>query len=201
MKLVNLIGSHLPGWDATGSARGEGHGDDAALLGVEMQSTSQMMSKGAGARRSGRSFRARTALPQEIQYEVPLNFSGGPVRAEGPHGPLRIPVAEGLKPGERGTMWLGPNTYLVLVPDGAGPGDLVAGQGPNGEVMEVKVPPRKQPGDHFEVVPPALMIEVPKGAGPGDFVDFATLEGVEVTVAVPTGVEPGQYFAAVGHVG
>lgn len=167
--------------------------EEEALLSVEMTVTRDVLSSG-----DGQAIRTRTALPQQISFVIPDDWQeGDAVPAEGPHGPIRVPVSEDAKPGERGTFWLGPVSYHVLVPEGAGPGTLVSATGPGNEQFCATVPRGKHAGDYFEIVPTALMVQVPVGTYPGDLIEFDTLDGQPVRCAVPPGLRKGQYFAAV----
>jgi hypothetical protein len=64
-----------------------------------------------------------------------------------------------------------------------------------GEEMEARVPPGKEPGDYFEVTKPVLMVRVPKDAEHGDEVLFVGLDGEDMVAPLPPTFQVGQYFA------
>jgi len=145
-----------------------------------------------------RTFRAKTAVPQDLSFAVPSNCRPGqPVCVQGPHGPIRVPLPQGYQAGERCTIRFGPTVLQqVAVPEGSRPGDMIKFEGQDGEALEAPVPPGKVAGDFFEVTPPVLMVQVPEGAAEGDVVTFLSPLGVEVRAQIPKGMQPTQYFAA-----
>merc|ERR1719468_75004 len=90
----------------------------------------------------------------------------------------------------------------VEVPPGASPGTTLNFERPDGTRIGIPVPPGKQPGEHFEVTPPALMVLVPDDAQPGDWVVFAApappaaQERQWFRAKVPAELQLGRYFAA-----
>merc|ERR1712014_480051 len=97
----------------------------------------------------------------------------------GPHGPLTVPIPDGVAPGERVEVRIGSTNCLrVSVPEGSAEGEALSIQGPSGPLRAV-VPPGKKPGDTFELSPPVLMVQVPQGAVGGDKVKFLTPVGRE----------------------
>lgn len=140
---------------------------------------------------------ARATLPLTLKYVVPKGFRRGqPLTVQGPHGPMRLPVPQGVQPGDEFSFRLGPPGVVVPVPEGKRPGDQVQFEDANGKPAVAVVPPGLKEGDIFEVMPPVLMVQMPKGAVCGDKVSFCTPESIEVTALVPKGVSPGQYFPA-----
>merc|ERR1719253_373483 len=114
---------------------------------------------------------------------------------QGPHGPLRIPLPDGAKPGEECTFRFGPPAqYHVVVPDGARSGDSVPFKGDDGAELTAIVPTGKRPGDKFEVALPVLLIQVPAGAKPGTEVMYEAPDRQKLCARIPEGMKPGLYF-------
>jgi hypothetical protein len=144
---------------------------------------------------------AKAVLPQDITFTVPeaSDSQGGQdiVCIQGPHGPIRIPLPDGAKPGEQCTYRLGPPALgYTKVPEGAQPGDTVKFEGEDGEPLNAVVPDGKKPGDEFEVSLPVLLIQVPMGATAGMEVMYEAVEGHTIggRATVPPGASPGSYF-------
>mmetsp|Transcript_48828 Transcript_48828/g.156160 ORF Transcript_48828/g.156160 Transcript_48828/m.156160 type:complete len:188 (+) Transcript_48828:91-654(+) len=153
-------------------------------------------------RSSARTFWTQATYPMDVCFDVPEGAMGGQqARVSGPHGFLSVPVPDGVRPGDRVTVRLGPNSaYQATVPEHAAEGDTLTLEPPEGETIRFHVPPGVQPGTQFRIEPQVLMVRVPEGAEAGDWVAFAApgvLEGtasVERVAQVPRGVLAGQYF-------
>lgn len=141
---------------------------------------------------------AKTAFPQDIKFTVPdatETDDGGIVCIQGPHGPLRVPVPEGAKPGEETSIRLGPPAqYTVTVPEKGKPGDNVKFGGQHGEELNAQVPPGKKPGETFEVSLPVLLVQVPAGTKPGQEVMYEAPDKQNRCTRIPKGCLPGHYF-------
>lgn len=143
---------------------------------------------------------AKTALPQDITFRVPdsLEDSEGGVDVvciQGPHGPLRVPLPDGAKPGEECKIRLGPPAeYHITVPEGGKPGDSVKFPGATGEELTATVPKGKRPGDKFEVSLPVLLVQVPPGVKPGMEVMYEAPDRQNRCARVPRGCLEGHYF-------
>merc|ERR1719181_2547300 len=84
---------------------------------------------------------AECTLPQELSFKAPnTNVQPGQnVCVQGPHGPILVPLPEGVRPGQQCTIRLGPQadygSYQVTVPEDASPGSHVQFQGKDGEIL------------------------------------------------------------------
>mmetsp|Transcript_98034 Transcript_98034/g.282780 ORF Transcript_98034/g.282780 Transcript_98034/m.282780 type:complete len:216 (-) Transcript_98034:206-853(-) len=126
---------------------------------------------------------------------------------QGPQGPICLQIPVDAVPGGRLVYKIAPRPeFRVEVPPGAGPGWVMTFQRDDGGACVVTVPAGLQPGDTFEVTPPALMVRVPETAQPGDFVRFCRMVSQEndhkagstefFRARVPEGLKPCMYFAA-----
>jgi hypothetical protein len=148
---------------------------------------------------------ANVTWPLELFFDAPRTDSvpGGEITLQGPHGPLKVPLPRGKRPGEKCTFKLAPEnppTFEVVVPDGAKPGDSVNVEGVGDQLLSTMIPEGKKPGDKFLVNLPTLMVRVPGGARPGDEVMFLVPneESVRFT-RVPDGLRPLEYFPVLLH--
>lgn len=141
---------------------------------------------------------ANATLPADLNYVVPEGAqSGQTVFLEGPHGPFKITLPEGAKPGQPAIFRLGPaSLWRIEVPDGKDPGDKITVCCLGESDIEVIIPEGKTAGDSFEFCPPVMMVQVPEGAREGSLVTFRSPAGRKHTVPVPAGVPVGQYFAS-----
>ncbi|CAJ1405134.1 unnamed protein product [Effrenium voratum] len=116
----------------------------------------------------------KAAAPTDVSVTVPKDYMPGtPLRAAGPFGDVNLKPPPGAKAGEVLRFRLGPSIqFRVTVPPWARGGYEARFALDCGEVVSVKVPDGLQPGDSFEVLPPAMMVKVPAGAKPGDKVVF-----------------------------
>lgn len=144
---------------------------------------------------------AEVTWPIELSFKAPDQKtirSGQPVCLQGPHGPILVPLQEGVKPGQECQFRIGPQTgdggYEVTVPETAKPGEAVKFQGANGEYHAV-VPEGKKPGETFTATIPTIMVRVPQGAQAGQEIMFQTPGEQQVRFTkVPSGLSVGNYF-------
>merc|ERR1740121_2218941 len=125
------------------------------------------------------------APPVTIEISVPSGNvePSQEFQAQGPHGAIKVPA-------------------------GAAPGWAIRFDNQVGEEVKVLVPEGYQPGDTFEVAPPALMVRVPDKAKPGDVVMFSHMVSGDASndgrggrteffrATVPPGLQPTEYFTA-----
>mmetsp|Transcript_77449 Transcript_77449/g.166015 ORF Transcript_77449/g.166015 Transcript_77449/m.166015 type:complete len:249 (-) Transcript_77449:108-854(-) len=144
--------------------------------------------------------------PVELSAILPMDHQPGRmVRLMGPHGPIEVEPPASAEPGFKMRFKLAPRPeFRIEVPPNYN-GSAVRLQRSDGVEISVRVPPGLNPGDKFEVTPPALMVRVPEGARAGDFAVFRHTVGVSrdgteqtewIRAKVPPGVKPGAYFAA-----
>ncbi|CAJ1343013.1 unnamed protein product [Effrenium voratum] len=101
----------------------------------------------------------KAAAPTDVSVTVPKDYMPGtPLRAAGPFGDVNLKPPPGAKAGEVLRFRLGPSIqFRVTVPPWARGGYEARFALDCGEVVSVKVPDGLQPGDSFEVLPPAMM--------------------------------------------
>jgi len=137
--------------------------------------------------------------PVDLCFICPQDAEPGQlVIVQGPHGKLRVPIPEGVRPREKVTTPLYPlpetEKITVDVPEHVVTGDVVSFKTKLGE-LQVAVPPGKGPGDTFEVWQPVLLVRVPKGAKSGDSVGFMAPDGRQLITVIPDApLTTGQYF-------
>jgi len=137
--------------------------------------------------------------PSEVQLPVPADWKlGDKVPAQGPHGRIFFELPEGCVPGSVMRYLLRPEPEMrVEVPPGAKGGTSLIFERPDGSRISIAVPQGKKPGEHFDVVPPAVMVLVPEEAQTGDRVVFCLPGSNQWFCApVPENLQLGKYFAA-----
>lgn len=117
---------------------------------------------------------AKATPPTEVVVVVPKDHSPGQLlRGQGPFGEVQLPPPPGCQPGDSLRFRLAPPIlFKITVPPWARGGYEARFQLDAGDEVSVKVPLGLQPGDVFEVLPPAMMVQVPASASTGDQIVF-----------------------------
>lgn len=118
--------------------------------------------------------RAKAAPPTEVSVPVPQDFvPGSLLKANGPFGVVSVTPPPGVQGGEVLRFRMAPpSQFKITVPPWARGGYKAQFHLDDGEEVSVKVPEGLQPGDTFEVLPPAMMVQLPEGSKPGEKIVF-----------------------------
>jgi len=149
------------------------------------------------------------ALPAPVMIQIGVPSGNWDkeqgIIAKGPGGAIRVKLPQDAVPGSMVTCKLGPKPeYRIQVPPGASQGYVIRFLKANMEDVTVQVPQGLQPGDSFDVTPPALVVRTPETAKAGDYVVISQIvRGMDgppkedfFKVCVPDGVQPMEHFAA-----
>jgi len=147
---------------------------------------------------------AHATQPCEFCAELSKDYKPGACfTVQGPFGPIRVEPPANAQPGMLLRYRLAPKpAFRIRVHAGAKAGDAVKFNREDGIEVSVQVPTGSQPGDTFDVTPPALMVKVPEGAVAGDHLVFPGCRGSDeqpiewFRVRMPIGLEPNRYIAA-----
>mmetsp|Transcript_13191 Transcript_13191/g.27592 ORF Transcript_13191/g.27592 Transcript_13191/m.27592 type:complete len:268 (-) Transcript_13191:8-811(-) len=117
---------------------------------------------------------AKAVPPTELTVKVPEDFvQGGAIKATGPFGEVSLRPPPGVQQGESICFRLAPPCqFRVTVPPWAKGGYQARFHLEDGDEVSVKVPNGLQPGDSFEVLPPAMMVKLPEKCQPNDRIIF-----------------------------
>uniref|UniRef100_A0A7S2KD40 Uncharacterized protein n=1 Tax=Zooxanthella nutricula TaxID=1333877 RepID=A0A7S2KD40_9DINO len=155
---------------------------------------------------------ASSLPPCEVEVVLPETWKIGQlIRLQGPYGEFTVRPPADAATGTKTKIRLVPRPeFRIEVPPAASTGSEIKFTRADGAKISVQVPEGMQPGERFDVLPPAMMVQVPKGACAGRTVVFSAAGSLEIPehvlagqdsearlcrVTIPKGYEENDYFA------